>query len=125
ETISSAPLLSITASIWMLYGFAPGARPWAGAAGTEAVSESSSDSFSLSGAGRLTAGAAGTGFKRTTVAGDVRAAGDISPTAGAGGVTGSAGSAGAGATDGEAAAADDISATGAGFSPDAGALGKG
>src|ERR1035437_1186886 len=104
----------------MLYGFAPGARARAGAAGAEAVSESSSDSFLLSGAGRLTAGASGRGFKRATVAGDVRAAGGISPTAGAGGLIGTAAGAGADATDGEAAAAGDISDTGAAFSPEAG-----
>src|ERR1019366_4877962 len=103
--------------------FAPGATPRAGAVGAEAVSESSSDSLSLSRAGRLTAGAPGRGFKRATVAGEVRAAGDISPTAGAGGLTWSDG--GTASIDGDATAADDISGTGAGFSLDAGGLGSG
>src|SRR5271154_5078475 len=99
----------------MLYGRAPSGSGFTDSAGEDAVSESSSVSFS-SGAGRLTAGASGAGFKRATVAGDGTAAGGSSPIAGAGGLIGATGTVGADATDCDGAAAGDISDTGAGFS---------
>src|SRR5271155_1939569 len=107
----------------MLYPRLPGGRG-GGAGGAAAVSESSAVSSS-SVAELLAAGASAGVFRRATVAGDVRAAGDASPISGAGGLIGAA--AGPDATDGDATAGDatadeDISETGAGFS---GGLGSG
>src|SRR5580658_7112062 len=81
--MSSAPLLSITASIWMLYGLM---TPETGAAGDGTLatargggassSSSSSDSSVDAGAGGRTAGAIG-GRARATAAGVIAARGAV------------------------------------------------